>query len=195
MHHQTPAAAAKSLQSCPTLWDPIDGSPPGSPVPGILQARPLEWVAISSSNAWKWKSQFYFPQKILSSKISPNCKFSSSPVPLNFSSLFPGSFSSFLLQPLLFDFLPAFFFLLIHFFEVHLLPSLTNISRLMNPQRTFLTLISNQSLIPYFQLPTGSIYLNDLTSYQNSKLSLHPPYLPIHLIILEWSLSVVSDSF
>ena len=49
------AAAAKSLQSCPTLWDPIDGSPPGSPVPGILQARTLEWVAISFSNAWKWK--------------------------------------------------------------------------------------------------------------------------------------------
>ena len=41
------AAAAKSLQSCPTLWDPIDGSPPGSPIPGILQARTLEWVAIS----------------------------------------------------------------------------------------------------------------------------------------------------
>ena len=46
---------AKSSQSCPTLCDPIDGSPPGSPVPGILQARTLEWVAISSSNAWKWK--------------------------------------------------------------------------------------------------------------------------------------------
>jgi len=45
------AAAAKSLQSCPTLCDPIDGSPPGSPVPGILQARILEWVAISFSNA------------------------------------------------------------------------------------------------------------------------------------------------
>ena len=44
-------AAAKSLQSCPTLCDPIDGSPPGSPVPGILQARMLEWVAISFSNA------------------------------------------------------------------------------------------------------------------------------------------------
>ena len=44
-------AAAKSLQSCPTLCDPIDGSPPGSPVPGILQARTLEWVAISFSNA------------------------------------------------------------------------------------------------------------------------------------------------
>ena len=49
------AAAAKSLQSCPTLCDPIDGGPPGSPVPGILQARTLEWVAISFSKAWKWK--------------------------------------------------------------------------------------------------------------------------------------------
>ena len=49
------AAAAKSLQSCPTLCYPIDGSPPGSPVPGILQARTLEWVAISFSNVWKWK--------------------------------------------------------------------------------------------------------------------------------------------
>ena len=49
------AAAAKSLQSCPTLCDPMDGSPQGSPVPGILQARTLEWVAISFSNAWKWK--------------------------------------------------------------------------------------------------------------------------------------------
>ena len=49
------AAAAKSLQSCLTLHDPIDGSPRGSPIPGILQARTLEWVAISFSNAWKWK--------------------------------------------------------------------------------------------------------------------------------------------
>ena len=49
------ALAAKSLQSCLTLCDPIDGSPPGSSVHGILQARTLEWVAISSSNAWKWK--------------------------------------------------------------------------------------------------------------------------------------------
>ena len=48
-------AAAKSLQSCLTLCDPIDGRPPGSPVPGILQARTLEWVAISFSNAWNWK--------------------------------------------------------------------------------------------------------------------------------------------
>ena len=52
---QVAAAAAKSLQSCPTLCDPIDGSPPGSTVPGILQPRTLEWVAISFSNAWKWK--------------------------------------------------------------------------------------------------------------------------------------------
>ena len=51
----TTTATTKSLQSCLTLCDPIDGSPPGSPVPGILQARTLEWVAISFSNAWKWK--------------------------------------------------------------------------------------------------------------------------------------------
>ena len=50
-----PAAAAKSLQLCPTLGNPRDGSPPGFPVPGILQARTLEWVTISFSNAWKWK--------------------------------------------------------------------------------------------------------------------------------------------
>ena len=49
------AAAAKSCQSCPTLCDPIDGSPPGSPISGIFQARTLEWVAIAFSNAWKWK--------------------------------------------------------------------------------------------------------------------------------------------
>ena len=51
----TAAAAAKSLQSCPILCDPRDGSPPGSPIPGILQAKTLEWVAISFSNAWKWR--------------------------------------------------------------------------------------------------------------------------------------------
>ena len=50
-----PAAAGKLLQSCLTLCNSIDGSPPGSPVPGILQAKTLEWVAISFSNAWKWK--------------------------------------------------------------------------------------------------------------------------------------------
>ena len=51
------AAAAKSLQSCPTLCNPRDGSPPGSPIPGILQARTLEWVAISFSNERKWKAK------------------------------------------------------------------------------------------------------------------------------------------
>ena len=51
------AAAAKPLQLCPTLCDPIDSSPSGFPVPGILQARTLEWVAISFSNAWKWKKK------------------------------------------------------------------------------------------------------------------------------------------
>ena len=55
MSHSAAAAAAKSLQPWPTLGDPIDGSPPGSPVPGILQAGTLEWVAISFSNAWKWQ--------------------------------------------------------------------------------------------------------------------------------------------
>ena len=49
------AAASKSPQSCPTLSEPIDGSPPGSSIPGTLQERTLEWVAISFSNAWKWK--------------------------------------------------------------------------------------------------------------------------------------------
>ena len=53
--HAAAIAAAKSLQSCPTLCSPRDGSPPGSPVPGILQVRTLEWVAISFSNTWKWK--------------------------------------------------------------------------------------------------------------------------------------------
>ena len=54
-HRRIIIPSAKSLQSCPTLCDPTDGSWPGSPVPGILQARTLEWVAISFSNAWKWK--------------------------------------------------------------------------------------------------------------------------------------------
>ena len=54
-YYPAAAAAAKSLHSCPTLCNPIDGSPPGSTVPGILQARTLELVAISFSNAWKWK--------------------------------------------------------------------------------------------------------------------------------------------
>ena len=59
------AAAAKSLQSCPTLCDPIDGSPPGSPIPGILQARALEWVAISFSQCMKGKSESEAAQSCL----------------------------------------------------------------------------------------------------------------------------------
>ena len=58
------AAAAKLLQSCPTLCDPIDGLLPGSSVPGILQARTLEWVAISFSNAWKWKVKMKTPSRV-----------------------------------------------------------------------------------------------------------------------------------
>ena len=57
IHSMIAAAAAKSLQSCLTLCDPIDGSPPGPAIPGILQARTLEWVAISFSKAWKWKAK------------------------------------------------------------------------------------------------------------------------------------------
>ena len=64
------AAAAKSFQSCPTLCDPIDSSPPGFPVPGILQARTLEWVAISFSNAlsekWKWS------RSVVSDSVQPH---------------------------------------------------------------------------------------------------------------------------
>ena len=55
LYFHAAAAAAKSLQLCPTLCNPRDSSPPGSPVPGILQARTLEWAAVSFSNAWKWK--------------------------------------------------------------------------------------------------------------------------------------------
>ena len=55
LYYIAAAAAAKLLQSCPTLCDPMDGSPRGSPTPGILQAITLGWVAISFSNAWKWK--------------------------------------------------------------------------------------------------------------------------------------------
>ena len=68
------AASAKSLQSCPTLCDPIDGSPPGSPVPGILQARALEWVGISSptheSEKWKW-SRSVMPDSLRPHGLQP----------------------------------------------------------------------------------------------------------------------------
>ena len=69
-------AAAKSLQSCPTLCDPRDGSPPGSPIPGILQARTLEWVAISFSNAWKWKVKV----RSLSCSVTESCLTLSDPM-------------------------------------------------------------------------------------------------------------------
>ena len=77
------AAAAKSLQSCPTLCDPIDGSPPGSAIPGILQARTLEWAAISFSNAWKWKVKVKGE-----SEIAQLCPILSDPMDCSF----PGSF-------------------------------------------------------------------------------------------------------
>ena len=67
------AAAAKSLQLCPSLCDPIDVSPPGSPAPGILQARILEWVAISFSNAWKWKSESEVAQSCLTLSDPMDC--------------------------------------------------------------------------------------------------------------------------
>ena len=67
------AAATKSIQSCPTLCDPIDGSPPRSPVPRILQARTLEWVAIAFSNAWKWKVKS-------ESEVAQSCQTLSNPM-------------------------------------------------------------------------------------------------------------------
>ena len=78
------AAAAKSLQSCPTLWDPIDGSAPGSPVPGILQARTLEWVAISFSNAWKWKVKVKLLSRVWLLATSWTAAYQA-PLPMGFS--------------------------------------------------------------------------------------------------------------
>ena len=66
VEHILGTATAKLLQSWPALCDPIDGSPPGSPIPGILQARTLEWVAISFSNAWKWKAK-------IESEVAQSC--------------------------------------------------------------------------------------------------------------------------
>ena len=74
------AAAANSLQSCPTLCDPIDGSPPGSPIPGILQARTLKWVAISFSNAWKVKSESEVAQSCLPPSDPMDCSLPGSSV-------------------------------------------------------------------------------------------------------------------
>ena len=73
------AAAAKSLQSCLTLWDPIDGSPPGSPIPGILQARTLEWVAISFSKAWEWKVKVKSLSRVLLFVTSWTAAYQASP--------------------------------------------------------------------------------------------------------------------
>ena len=70
------AAAAKSLQLCPTLCNPIDGSPPGSPIPGILQARTLEWVAMSFSDAWKWKVKVKLPSHVWLSRAPLSMGFS-----------------------------------------------------------------------------------------------------------------------
>ena len=67
------AAAAKSLQLCPILCDPIGSSPPGSPVPGILQARALEWVAISFSNVWEWKVKVKSLSRAQQSLFLENC--------------------------------------------------------------------------------------------------------------------------
>ena len=78
-----------SLQSCPTLCNPIDGSLPGSPVPGILQVRTLEWVAISFSNAWKWKVKV----KLLSCvrpSVTPWTAAFQAPPPMGFSRLDKG---------------------------------------------------------------------------------------------------------
>ena len=73
------AAAAKSLQSCLTLCDSIDGSPPGSPIPGILQARTLEWVAISFSYAWKWKVKVKSLSRVRPSATSWTAAFQAPP--------------------------------------------------------------------------------------------------------------------
>ena len=77
--HWSTAAAAKSLQLCPILCNPIVGSPPGSPVPGILQARTLEWVAISFSNAWRW-SQSEVAQSCLTLSNLMDCSLAGSSV-------------------------------------------------------------------------------------------------------------------
>ena len=77
-------AAAKSFQSCPTLCDLIDGSPPGSPVPGILQARTLEWVAISFSNAWKWKLKVKLLSRVQLA-ATPGTEAHQAPLSLGFS--------------------------------------------------------------------------------------------------------------
>ena len=78
--HWQAATAAKSLQSCPTLCNPRDGSPPGSPVPGILQVRTLEWVAIFFSNAWKWKVKVKSLSRVLALGDPMDCSLSGSSI-------------------------------------------------------------------------------------------------------------------
>ena len=78
------AAAAKLLQSCPTLCNPINGSPPGSPIPGVLQARTMEWVAISFSSAWKWKVQVKSLSR-LQLLVTPSTAASQAPPSMGFS--------------------------------------------------------------------------------------------------------------
>ena len=73
------AAAAKSHQSCLILCDPVDGSPPGSPIPGILQARTLEWVAIAFSNAWKWKVKVKLLSRVRPSATPCTAAYQASP--------------------------------------------------------------------------------------------------------------------
>ena len=80
----TADAAAKSLQSCPTLCDPIDGSPPGSPGPGILQARTLEWIAVSFSNAWKLKVKVKSLSRV-QCLATPWIAANQAPLPMGFS--------------------------------------------------------------------------------------------------------------
>ena len=84
------AAAAKSLQSCPTLCNPIDDSPPGSPVAGILQPRTLEWVAISFSNAWKWKNKSEVTQSCPTPRDPMDCSLPGSPVHETFQEYWSG---------------------------------------------------------------------------------------------------------
>ena len=84
LFHTNAYSFAKSLQSCPTLCDPIDGSPPGSPVPGILQARTLEWVAVSFSNAWKWKVKVKSLSRVRPSATPWTAAFQAPP-PMGFS--------------------------------------------------------------------------------------------------------------
>ena len=84
MRLDSAAAAAKSLQSCLILCDPRDGSPPGSPIPGILQARTLEWVAISFSSAWKWKVKVKSLTPVLL-LVTPWTAAYQAPLPMGFS--------------------------------------------------------------------------------------------------------------